>query len=77
MEQPHGIALVVLGMILVPLSVSILWKNETRAVALSNLVSKVRKACVDADSDAPHNDNDKKLVHISGISKSKSIIQDK
>ena len=65
-DDPHGIAAMILGLFLVPFSQVLLWKNERKAVTFARMISIARKACVSADKDQPTQDNDRKLVHISG-----------
>ena len=50
-DDPHGIALMLLGFFLVPFSQVLLWKNEKKAVTFAKLITEARQACVKADCD--------------------------
>jgi len=54
-----------LGVLLIPLSQVILWKNEQRAVRFASLLWRARKACVNGDPSRAKNENMDKLIHIS------------
>ena len=55
-----------LGFFLVPFSQVLLWKNEKKAVTFAKLITEARQACVKADCDEPSEENDYKLVHVTG-----------
>ena len=56
-----------LGLILIPFSQVILWKNEGRAVSFSRLFNHARNACIKIDPIQPINEEHEfQLVHMSG-----------
>ena len=65
-SDPHGIALMMLGLFLIPFSQVLLWKNEKKAVTFSQLIVRARKACISVDHEKPNEYNDYSLVHITG-----------
>ena len=56
-----------LGLILIPFSQVILWKNEGRAVSFARLFNHARNACIKVDPTQPVNqEHEYQLVHMSG-----------
>ena len=65
-DDPHGIALMMLGLFLIPFSQVLLWKNEKKAVTFAELIVRARKACISVDHEKPNEYNDYSLVHVTG-----------
>ena len=65
-EDPQGIAMMILGLFLLPLSQVMLWKNEKKAVTFARLIARAKKACISANCADPDDAHDLELVHISG-----------
>jgi len=66
-DDPHGIALMMLGLFLIPFSQVLLWKNEKKAVTFAKLIVRARKACTSVDPNKPNEVSDYNLVHITGM----------
>lgn len=66
-EESMGIGLIILGALLVPFSLLLLWHNERRAVKNGQIVDQARFSCISVDADRPLQNNLFKLVHLSGV----------
>lgn len=55
------------GVILIPLALTVLWKNEKKIVTYNKYIDSMKKAMTEADPLAPKPDNNGKLVHFSGV----------
>ena len=52
-NEPYGIIFIIIGVVLVPVSLVIIWKNERRAVNLASLTYYAKVACVQGDPKTP------------------------
>ena len=75
-DDPHGVCLMLLGFFLIPFSLTILWKNEKKAVTFAQLIKRARKACTSSDPNSPLDENEFKLVHVSGRTQNKVDLSD-
>ena len=68
-DDSYGIALMILGFLLIPFSQIVLWKNEQRAVKFAYLLSRAQKACIIGNINSAESENMDKLIHLAGITK--------
>jgi hypothetical protein len=52
---------------LIPLALTVLWKNEKKIVTYNKFIESMTKAMTEANSLAPKREDDGKLVHFSGV----------
>lgn len=76
-DDPYGVALMMLGFFLIPLSQVIIWKNEQRAVKFAELIYRARKACIPADCNNPKDELMYKLIHITGTTSNNTNLCDR
>lgn len=67
---------VVVGIIMIPLCMYLLWWNEGRSVRRYATIGEARSNCVEADASKIDNSNEGKLVHFSGMTATKDILTD-
>ena len=65
-EDPWGIGSFLLGCIMIPFSLALLWKNEKTQVNYARVIEQARDECRTIKADAPLDENDYKLVHCTG-----------
>jgi hypothetical protein len=66
-SKGSGIAEFLCGLVLIPLALTVLWKNEKKIVTYNQFIDSMTKAMTEADSQAPNSENNGKLVHFSGL----------
>ena len=59
----------ILGLILIPFSVMLLWKNEKKLVTYKKILKAAREACHSVVSEAPKNMHNLELVCCQGVTK--------
>ena len=61
-----GIGSFILGCVMIPFSLVLLWKNEKKLVTYAKVIDEARDECRTVEADAPNDENDYKLVHCIG-----------
>lgn len=72
-----GITEFFLGLILIPLSIVCIWKNEKKIVNYNKVIVKAKDSLKSVAADKIDDKNDFELVHVSGKSQNDSLIEDK
>ena len=75
-EDKYGIGAFVLGCIMIPFSLVLLWKNEKKLVTYAKVIEEARSECVTIEADTPADENDFKLVHCMGTTENAEEITD-
>ena len=65
-EDEWGIGSFILGCVMIPFSLVLLWKNEKKLVTYAKVIEEARDECRTVEADAPNDENDYKLVHCIG-----------
>lgn len=65
-EDEWGIGSFILGCVMIPFSLVLLWKNEKKLVTYAKVIEEAREECRTVEADAPNDENDYKLVHCIG-----------
>lgn len=68
---------VVVGIIMIPLCMYLLWWNEGRSVRRYATIGEARSNCIETDANKIDNTNEGKLVHFNGMTATKDILTDK
>ena len=61
-----GIGSFIIGCIMIPFSLVLLWKNEKKQVTYAKVIEEAREECRTVEADSPNDENDYKLVHCIG-----------
>ena len=77
MSDGLGIGSFVVGTILIPFSLALLWKNEKKLVNFNRVLEVARKECRSINIDEPVDEADYKLVHAAGNALNNEEIADK
>ena len=65
-EDEWGIGSFILGCVMIPFSLVLLWKNEKKLVTYAKVIEEAKDECRTVEADAPNDENDYKLVHCIG-----------
>ena len=66
----------VLGCMMIPFSLVLLWKNEKKLVTYAKVIDEAKSECRTIDADSPADENDYKLVHCMGTTENNEEIID-
>ena len=75
-DDPLGIGGFIAGCLLIPFSLVLLWKNEKKVVTYAKLLHQAKEECVDITDDQPADENDYRLVHVTGTTLNQDKIED-
>ena len=75
-DDPYGIGSFVVGCMMIPFSLVLLWKNEKKLVTYAKVINQAREECRTIDADAPDGANELKLVHCMGTTENAEEIAD-
>ena len=75
-DDPYGIGSFVVGCMMIPFSLVLLWKNEKKLVTYAKVISQAREECRTIEAEAPDGANEFKLVHCMGTTENKEEIAD-
>lgn len=64
------------GLLLIPLALVFLWKNEKKIVMYARVITEAKKSCKSVNCDEVLDDNDFNLVHSQGKALNEQIIKD-
>ena len=66
-EDPHFIALIVLGLFAFLFAEALLWMNERKVINSASQIEQSKNACIEVNCDQVDDKHDSKLVHVQGI----------
>ena len=66
MEDPHFIALIVLGLLAFVFAEALLWMNERKVINSASQIEQSKNACIEVNCDKVEDKHDSKLVHVHG-----------
>ena len=75
-DDPYGIGSFIFGLILIPFSLALLWKNEKKIVTYAKVIAEARKECRILKGDIPLDENDYELVHMTGTTENPDNLTD-
>lgn len=75
-DDGWGIMAFICGLLLIPLSLVCLWKNEKKIVMYHRVIVNAQKACKSSDPKEIKDENDFELVHCQGTSRNEKDITD-
>jgi hypothetical protein len=76
-SSPGGIVAMLVGILLIGMSFPLLWDNEQTAVRIAQLLGRAQKESIEVDAKKPLEENNMKLVYVSGDTENKKPVEDK
>jgi hypothetical protein len=76
-SSPGGIVAMLIGVLLIGMSFPLLWDNEQTAVRIAQLLGRAQKESIEVDANKPLEENNMKLVYVSGDTENKKPVEDK
>ena len=75
-SDPYGIGAFVIGTILIPFSLVLLWKNEKKIVTFQKCMDRAEKEIKTVDCNDATAENNFKLIHVTGKTENKTDLVD-
>lgn len=66
----------IMGLLLIPFSISLLWMNERKMVNYAQTITDGQKECRSANPKEINEEDDKKLVHVQGVTDTNDTVAD-
>lgn len=75
-SDSYGFGEFILGCIMIPFSLVLLWKNEKKIVTYAKVITEARGECRNVETESPVEDNDYMLVHCTGTTENAEELTD-